>query len=118
MNYFPNLGHKISSDGEEEIWRCSCWFRLGSKDEKLLMATFERRSRERPLCTDGFYSFVEDWDREEHHICCSSAVRVFKYDVPKQLNKQPLLFGTINIHKIKYRCAGQAQPTPNPLAKA
>lgn len=29
------------------------------------MATFRRRSRRRPLHRDGFYSFVEDWDRSD-----------------------------------------------------
>ena len=65
ISNFLLLGHKISSNGGEETWRCSCWFRLGAMGEKQLMATFERRSRERPLYTSGFYSFVEDWDREE-----------------------------------------------------
>ena len=67
-NNFLLLGHKISSTGGEETWRCSCWFRLGAKGEKQLMASFERRSRERPLSTGGFYSFVEDWDRDELHV--------------------------------------------------
>lgn len=71
-------GHKISSNGEEESWRCSCWLSLGAKSEKQLMATFERRSRERPLSAGGFYSFVEDWDRSRD-ACGHSARRLAEF---------------------------------------
>merc|ERR1712150_266306 len=65
-------------DGEEEVWRCSCWFRLGAEGEKQLMATFDRRSYERPLSTGGFYSFVEDWDRSRG-ACGHSARRMAEF---------------------------------------
>jgi hypothetical protein len=44
-----------------QTWTCSCWYTLGA--EKHFMASFRRRSCQQPLRANGFYSFVEDWDR-------------------------------------------------------
>ena len=55
---------------EEEAWLVTCsYFYKGERRE---MATY-RRPGSRPLSRNGFYSFVEDWERgagaEGHKVC-------------------------------------------------
>ena len=64
---------KVSGQKVGEHWLCSCHYIL--RAEEHLMATF-RRTGARPLGRQGFYSFVEDWDRcpgAEGHLTCRQA---------------------------------------------
>ena len=64
---------KVSGQKEGEHWVCSCHYIL--RGEEHLMATF-RRTGPRPLNRNGFYSFVEDWDRGSGaagHLTCRQA---------------------------------------------
>jgi hypothetical protein len=59
---FTVKGVIMETEDGLETWHCSCWFQLGDGG-KQLMATYMRKSSQRPLNRNGFYSFVEDWDR-------------------------------------------------------
>jgi len=52
---------QITGQKEGEYWMCSCHYTY--KDETFFMATYKRKGA-RPLKSTGFYSFVEDWDRQ------------------------------------------------------
>ena len=59
------------SKEEEEAWLVTCsYFYKGERRE---MATYRRPGPSRPLSRNGFYSFVEDWERgagaEGHKVC-------------------------------------------------
>ena len=58
---------------EDDAWFCSC--RLILRGQEHIMATYKRPGP-RPLSRNGFYSFVEDWDRScgvEGHLVCRKA---------------------------------------------
>ncbi len=54
---------KGRKNASSSIWRVSCEVNVNGK-KPFLMATFERNcSRNPPFRANGFYAFVEDWDR-------------------------------------------------------
>ena len=59
---FRVTGYRVGQkSGGYETWRCKC--EVEHKRGTFQMATFQRTSKQRPLNLNGFYSFVEDYDR-------------------------------------------------------
>ena len=59
---FRVCGVRYDTAEQLTVWRCACWYSIEGSDW-LFMAAFER-SGNHPF--DRFYSFVEDWDRQNN----------------------------------------------------
>ena len=65
---------RVSGVRDGPGWICSCHYILRGQEH--FMASF-RRTGPRPLSEEGFYSFVEDWDRcpgAQGHLTCRRAL--------------------------------------------
>ena len=64
---------QVSGKREDDSWVCSC--HIEYRGDTHFMASY-RRPGPRPLNRNGFYSFVEDWDRSkgaQGHMVCRKA---------------------------------------------